>query len=70
MSLDVLVNIKYSVTTENSWPRLNTVDSHPPYLITFEGRSHQDHWPHGGNHVIWRDVLSLGGVTQTHIQSR
>lgn len=31
------------------------------YLITFQGWSHQDDRPHGGNHVIRGDLLSLEG---------
>lgn len=37
------------------------------YLITFQGGSHQDNWPHGGNHVIWRNMLSL--EVQKHRES-
>lgn len=49
-------------TVGSGWWKRSSVS----HLVTFEGRSHQDNRPHGGNHVIWRDVLSLEGRARTH----
>lgn len=31
----------------------------PPYFVSFERRPHEDDGPHGGDHVVGRDVLHL-----------